>query len=141
MIRLLDTNTCIYFLNRRSEKIIRRFKQLSPSQIRLPSITVAELYYGAEKSKSKSKNRQRVKQFASTFDIIPFDEKACIAYVKVRCKLEKAGTPVGPMDLLIASIGLAHNFVVVTNNEKEFKRISGLKVENWLQEKNHTNNT
>ncbi|MBW2020621.1 MAG: type II toxin-antitoxin system VapC family toxin [Deltaproteobacteria bacterium] len=132
MIRLLDTNTCIYFLNLGSERIIRRFKQLSPSQIRLPSITVAELYYGAEKSKSKSRNRERVKRFVSTFEIVPFDEKACITYAKVRCKLERSGIPIGPMDLLIASIGLAHNFVVVTNNDKEFKRVKGLKVENWL---------
>ena len=93
---------------------------------------MAELYYGAEKSKSKSRNRERVKRFVSTFEIVPFDEKACITYAKVRCKLERSGIPIGPMDLLIASIGLAHNFVVVTNNDKEFKRVKGLKVENWL---------
>ena len=132
MIRLLDTDTCIYFLNRASERIIKRFKQLSPSQIRLPSITVAELYYGAEKSKAKSKNRERVKQFVSVFQIVPFDEKACGAYAKIRCALEKSGSPIGPMDLLIASISLAHNFVLVTNNVKEFKRVKQLKLENWL---------
>lgn len=77
MIRLLDTDTCIYFLNRTSERIIKQFKQLSPSQIKLPSITVTELYYGAEKSRSKSRNRERVKRFVSPFEIIPFDEKAC----------------------------------------------------------------
>ena len=132
MIRLLDTNTCIYFLNRASERIIKRFKQLSPSQIRLPSITVAELYYGVEKSKAKSRNRERVKRFVSTFEIVPFDEKACGTYSKLRCTLEKSGKPIGPMDLLIASIGLAHNFVLVTNNVNEFKRVKRLKLENWL---------
>ena len=132
MIRLLDTNTCIYFLNRASEKIINRFKQLSPSQIRLPSITVAELYYGVEKSKAKSRNRERVKRFVSTFEIVPFDEKACSTYAKLRCTLEKSGKPIGPMDLLIASISLAHNFVLVTNNVNEFKRVKRLKLENWL---------
>ena len=132
MIRLLDTNTCIYFLNQASESIIRRFKQLSPSQITLPSITVAELYYGAEKSKSKSRNREKVKQFVSTFEIIPFDETACTTYAKVRYELERSGTPIGPMDLLIASISLAHNFVLVTNNVQEFKRVKGLKLENWV---------
>jgi tRNA(fMet)-specific endonuclease VapC len=132
VIRLLDTNTCIYFLNRASEKIVKQFKELSPSQIKLPSITVAELYYGAEKSKFKAKNRERVKRFVSTFEIVSFDEKACTTYAKIRHSLERSGTPVGPMDLLIASIGLAHNFTVVTNNIKEFKRVKGLKLQNWV---------
>ena len=132
MIRLLDTNTCIYFLNRASERIVDRFKELSPSQIKLPSITVAELYYGAEKSKFRSRNRERVRRFVSTFEIVSFDEKACGSYAKIGYSLERSGTPVGPMDLLVASIGLAHNFTVVTNNVKEFKRVKGLKLENWL---------
>ena len=132
MIRLLDTNTCIYFLNRASERIVDRFKELSPSQIKLPSITVAELYYGAEKSKFKSRSRERVKRFVSTFEIVSFDEKACSAYAKIRYSLEPSGTPVGPMDLLIASIGLAHNFTLVTNNVMEFQRVKGLKLENWV---------
>ncbi|MCD4807487.1 MAG: type II toxin-antitoxin system VapC family toxin [Methanococcoides sp.] len=132
MIRLLDTNTCIYFLNRASEKVVQQFKELSPSQIKLPSITVAELYYGAEKSKFKAKNREKVKRFVSTFEIVSFDEKACTAYAKIRHSLERSGTPVGPMDLLIASIGLAYNFTVVTNNIKEFKRVKGLKLQNWV---------
>lgn len=132
MIRLLDTNTCIYFLNRASEKVVQQFKELSPSQIKLPSITVAELYYGAEKSNFKAKNREKVKRFVSTFEIVSFDEKACTAYAKIRHSLERSGTPVGPMDLLIASIGLAHNLTVVTNNIKEFKRVKGLKLQNWV---------
>ena len=132
MIRLLDTNTCIYFLNRASEKVVQQFKKLLPSQIKLPSITVAELYYGAEKSKFKAKNQAKVKRFVSTFEIVSFDEKACTAYAKIRHSLERSGTPVGPMDLLIASIGLAYNFTVVTNNIKEFKRVKGLKLQNWV---------
>ena len=132
MIRLLDTNTCIYFLNRTSERVIERFRELPPSQIRLPSITVAELYYGAEKSKAKSKNQQRVKRFVSALETVPFDEAACAVYAKVRCAVERSGTPLGPMDLLIAAIGLTHNFVLVTNNVKEFNRVWGLKVENWV---------
>jgi len=129
---LLDTNTCIYFLNQVSERITRRFKQLSPSQIALSSITVAELYYGAEKSKAQLKNRQRVKQFVSAFEIVPFDEKACITYAGVRYELERSGTPIGPMDLLIASISLTHNFILVTNNSQEFKKVKGIKLENWI---------
>ncbi|MCP4666410.1 MAG: type II toxin-antitoxin system VapC family toxin [Deltaproteobacteria bacterium] len=133
MVRLLDTDTCIYFLNRASENVVARFKQLSPSAIKLPSITVAELYYGAEKSKAKLKNLETVKNFVSTFEIIPFDEGSCETYAKVRADLEKSGTIIGPMDLLIASIGLANNLVVVTNNTKEFERIGGLKLENWCE--------
>jgi len=129
---LLDTNTCIYFLNQGSERITRHFKQLSPSQIVLSSITVAELYYGAEKSKAQLKNRQRVKQFVSTFETVPFDEKACITYAEVRYELERSGTPIVPMDLLIASIILTHNFILVTNNSQEFKKVKGIKLENWI---------
>jgi len=132
MIRLLDTNTCIYFLNRASDKIVDRFRELSPSQLRLPSITVAELYYGAEKSKAGAKNRDKVKRFVSAFEVVPFDEKICSVYAKIRCALERSGTPLGPIDLLIAAIGLAHNFILVTNNIKEFRRVNGLKIENWL---------
>jgi tRNA(fMet)-specific endonuclease VapC len=127
---LLDTNTCIYFLNQVSERITRRFKQLSPSQIMLPAITVAELYYGAEKSKAQAKNKERVKQFVSTFEIVPFDEKACTTYAKIRYELERSDTPIGPMDLLIESISLTYNFILVTNNSQEFKKVKGIKLKN-----------
>ena len=132
MIYLLDTNTCIYFLNKSSEKIISQFKRLSPSEINLPSITVAERFYGAEKSKAKKKNWAIVENFVSTFVIVPFDEKSCEIYARIRASLEKSGVPIGPMDLLIASISLANNSILVTNNTKEFRRIKGLKLENWV---------
>ncbi len=132
MTYLLDTNTCIYFLNRSSEKIISQFKKFSPSEINLPSITVAELFYGAEKSKAKKKNWAIVENFVSTFKIVPFDEKSCEIYVRIRASLEKSGVPLGPMDLLIASISLANNSILVTNNIKECRRIKGLKLENWV---------
>jgi tRNA(fMet)-specific endonuclease VapC len=132
MVRLLDTNTCIYFLNRTSEKLIAQFKKFSPSTVKLSAVTVAELFYGAEKSKAKKKNWQTVEHFVSTFEILPFDEKSCRIYAQIRASLEKLGTPIGPMDLLIASISLANDLVLVTNNTKEFKRIKKLKLENWL---------
>ncbi|MFH1351319.1 MAG: type II toxin-antitoxin system VapC family toxin [Pseudomonadota bacterium] len=132
MSYLLDTNTCIYFLNRSSEKIISKMKSLSPSNIRLSSITVAELFFGAEKSKAKKKNWTIVQSFIGNFELIPFDEKCCENYAKIRVSLEKFGSPIGPMDLLIASITLAHNLILVTNNVKEFRRIRGLKLENWI---------
>jgi tRNA(fMet)-specific endonuclease VapC len=132
MIYLLDTNTCIYFLNRTSERIVSQFKRFSPLVIKLSTITVAELFYGAEKSKAKKKNWAIIEKFVSTFEIIPFDEKCTKINPKIRASLEKSGTPIGPMDLLIASISLANNFVLVTNNVKEFKRVKGLTLENWL---------
>jgi len=132
MIYLLDTNTCIYFLNRTSERIVSQFKRFSPSVIKLASITVAELFYGAEKSKAKKKNWTIIEKFVSTFEIIPFEEKSSKTYPIIRASLEKAGIPIGPMDLLIASISIANNFVLVTNNVKEFKRVKGLTLENWL---------
>ena len=132
MIRLLDTNTCIYFLNNTSENLIARFKDFSPSEVKLSAITVAELYYGVEKSAAKKKNRRNVEHFVATFEIVPFDEKSCSIYARIRASLEKSGTPIGSMDLLIAAISLANNFILVTNNTKEFKRIKKLKLENWL---------
>jgi tRNA(fMet)-specific endonuclease VapC len=98
----------------------------------LSSITVAELFYGAEKSKARKKNWAVVEDFISNFGIVPFDEKSCQTYAKIRASLEKLGVPIGPMDLLIASISLAKNFILVTNNIKEFRRIKGLKLENWV---------
>ncbi len=132
MIYLLDTNTCIYFLNRTSERIVSQFKRFSPSVIKLASITVAELFYGAEKSKAKKKNWTIIEKFVSTFEIIPYEEKSSKTYPTIRASLEKAGIPIGPMDLLIASISIANNFVLVTNNVKEFKKVKGLTLENWL---------
>ncbi len=132
MIYLLDTNTCIYFLNSSSGKIISQFKRLSPSKINLSSITVAELFYGAEKSKAKKKNWAIVENFVSAFKIVPFDGKSCEIYARIRASLDKSGVPIGPMDLLIASISLSNNSILVTNNTKEFRRVKGLKLENWV---------
>jgi len=132
MTRLLDTNTCIYYLNRSSDKLIESFKKYSPSELKLSSITVAELFCGAEKSKALKKNTAVVERFISPFEILPFDDTCCRAYANIRVSLEKSGTPIGPMDLLIASICIARNLILVTNNTKEFRRVKKLKLENWL---------
>ena len=132
MIRLLDTNTCIYYLNKSSDKLIEHFKKYSPSELKLSSLTVAELFYGAEKSSAKKTNKSVVERFIAAFEIMPFDDACCKAYARVRTSLERSGTPIGPMDLLIASISIAHNFILVTNNTKEFRRVKKLRLENWL---------
>ena len=129
---ILDTNTCIYFLNRSSEKIISKMKCLSPSDIKLSTITAAELFFGAEKSRARKKNWAIVEDFIRNFELLPFDEKCCRNFAKIRASLEKSGSPIGPMDLLIASITLVHSLILVTNNVKEFRRIKGLRVENWI---------
>jgi tRNA(fMet)-specific endonuclease VapC len=132
MIYFLVTHTCIYFLNEASASVISNLQRLSPSKIRIVPLTGAELYYGAEKSKARLKNTKVVEDLISTFDIVPFDEKSCRVYPKIRAFLEKAGTPIGPMDLLIGSISVANNFILVTNNIKEFKRVKGIKLDNWI---------
>ncbi len=129
---LLDTNICIYFLNQSSPRILDRLKNTSPSQIKLSAITVAELYFGARKSRAEAKNTAIVKKFISPFEIIPFDGFACPYYATIRNQLEMEGQPIGPMDLLIGTIAYAHKLTLVTNNEKEFRRIQGLDIENWL---------
>lgn len=129
---MLDTNTCIYFLNRASENIIRKMKTLSPADIKLSTITVAELFVGAEKSQAKKKNWGVVKKFTQNFKQLPFDAQCCQNYAKIRARLEKAGTPIGPMDLLIAAIAKTHGLVLVTNNLKEFRRFKEISLENWI---------
>ena len=132
MSYLLDTNTCIYFLNRSSENIIARMKSLLPTDIKLSSITIAELLFGAEKSKAKKRNKAIVEAFTHHFEQIPFDSKCCRNYAEIRSSLQKKGAPIGPMDLLIASIALTNHLTLVTNNVKEFKRVKGLIIENWI---------
>jgi tRNA(fMet)-specific endonuclease VapC len=132
MIRLLDTNTCVYFFNEASDRIVEQFKKLSPSDVRLSSVTVAELFYGAEKSQAKKNNWAVVEKFVSTFEVVAFDRDCCRECARIRALLETSGTPIGPMDLLIAAISLANAFILVTNNTKEFSRIKKLKLENWL---------
>jgi tRNA(fMet)-specific endonuclease VapC len=128
----LDTDTCIYYLNRYSDKLLAQFRKFSPSDIKLSSITVAELYFGAEKSRAKKMNWAILENFTAAFEIVPFDDVCCKIYANIRASLEKSGTPIGPMDLLIAAISLGNNFILVTNNTKEFRRIKKLKLENWL---------
>lgn len=129
---LLDTNICIYLIKQNDKKLIKKFNHYSPLNIGISSITVAELWYGVEKSKKQKENSSALNEFLHPFEIINFNSDSALIYGKIRSELEKLGKLIGSMDLLIASIALAENFVLVTNNEKEFKRVSKLKVENWV---------
>jgi tRNA(fMet)-specific endonuclease VapC len=128
----LDTNTCIYFLNGKYASISEHFRKTTPDQIQIPSIVKAELLFGIEKSQKKDENRDKVLQFLNAFKITDFDSGAAVQYSKIRSKLESAGIPTGPNDLLIASIVIANNGILVTNNTKEFSRVPNLHLENWV---------
>ena len=101
--------------------------------IGLSTITVSELHYGVEKSQQKERNRGALEQFLLPLMIVDFDYRSSETYGKVRTELEKQGKPIGPLDTLIASHALSLNATLVTNNEKEFNRIKGLRVENWVK--------
>jgi tRNA(fMet)-specific endonuclease VapC len=120
-------------MNERPLKVINKFKNMNVGMIGISSITVSELQYGISKSNYKEKNIKRLEEFLIPFDILSYDEKASKFYGDIRLRLEKQGKNIGPLDLLIAAHALSRELVLVTNNEKEFKRIKSLKVENWLK--------
>ena len=129
---LLDTNICIYIIKNKPENVLKRFEKLQADDVVISSITVAELQYGVEKSKLAEKNQEALNQFILPLEIIPFGHQDAIKYGIIRTNLEKLGTPIGAMDLLIASIAIHHNLTLVTNNTSEFSRIQGLKIDNWV---------
>ena len=129
----LDTNICVYFLQGKFDSIKDKLKNINPKDIKIPAIVKAELLYGAEKSGKKSQNIQTVVIFLLPFEIIDFDDKSSIQYSKLRAKLENKGTPIGPNEYIIASIVLANNGILVIHNQKEFKRVKSLKIEDWTR--------
>ena len=128
---MLDTNICIYLIKKKPEKVLRHFKAHAIGDIGISSITLAELRYGVEKSQQVQKNRDALYEFLLPLEIGDFDEKAAVIYGAVRAALEKAGTPVGSMDMLIGANALSLGATLVTNNVREFKHIKGLKIADW----------
>ena len=128
---LLDTNVCIRYLNAQSANIEHMLTTLSPREVALCSIVRAELLYGALKSAQPKRNAERLAYFFSGFPCLPFDDRASDIYADVRLRLEKAGKPIGPNDLLIGATAIANGLVLVTHNTQEFGRIEGLVVEDW----------
>ena len=128
---LLDTNICIYVINERSSKIVDTFKSIPMGEIALSTVTLAELEYGASKSAQRERNRRMLLGFASPFRILPFDSADAEVFGLLRSHLERAGTPIGPYDMQIAAQAVNRNYILVTNNVREFNRIPGLKIENW----------
>ncbi len=128
---LLDTNICIYLIREKSPKIEAKFRSHSITEVGISSITFSELQFGVEKSQYPEKNQEALNFFLAPLEIFPFDERAAIAYGKIRAKLEKQGNVTGPLDLMICSHALALYAILVTNNVKEFPRVKNLKIENW----------
>ena len=128
---MLDTNICIYIIKNKPKKVIIELKRHKPSEICVSAITYAELTYGVEKSMAVEKNRLALALLFSNIEVLNFDIKAAIHYGKIRAYLEKQGTPIGPLDMMIAAHAMSLGYTVVTNNIKEFQRVPDLKLENW----------
>jgi len=128
---MLDTNACIRYLNGRAPKLRQRIDAANPSDLLVCSVVKAELFFGAAQSSSPAATLQRQKEFLAPFASLAFDDIAADVYGPIRAELKASGTPIGPNDLLIASIALANGVTLITHNINEFSRVKGLTIENW----------
>jgi tRNA(fMet)-specific endonuclease VapC len=130
---LVDTNILIYLCNSHSISLEKKFIAHSPLEFCTSSITVGELIYGVNKSKYRERNLQAILKILSSFQIIDFDSKDSWEYGEIRADLEKKGTSIGGNDIMIAAQARRRGLTVVTNNTKEYKRVTGLHVEDWTK--------
>jgi len=131
---LLDTNICIYIINEKPEKVLRKFEQYTVNEFAISSITHAELQYGIEKSVNKKTNQDALDEFLLPLTILPFHGKRLVTcYGEIRVSLESKGKTIGPLDMLIAAHALSLDLTVISNNIKEFAKIPNLKCENWIR--------
>ena len=128
---LLDTNTCVYVIKRKPPSVVQQLRRTGLADVGISTITLSELLHGVEKSSRPAQNRAALNDFLSPLDIIPFDGLAAEAYGRIRADLERRGESIGPLDTLIAAHALSLGATLVTNNEREFRRVHGLTVENW----------
>ena len=131
MIYMLDTDICIYIIKRKPLRVLERLESIQPDQLSMSAITFAELMNGAKKSQRVEANVTKLNALGEILEICSFDQQAAVAYGDVRSSLEKRGEVIGPHDLLIAAHALSLGRTLITNNEREFKRVEGLKVDNW----------
>ncbi|HMV45760.1 MAG TPA: type II toxin-antitoxin system VapC family toxin [Leptospiraceae bacterium] len=129
---LLDTNICIYIINKRPDSVYKKFKKINLDNIFISVITDFELRYGVEKSQRSEKNFQILEEFLGYLNVLPLETSDSMIAGALKNRLEKKGELIGPYDLLIASQAISRDLVLVTNNEKEFKRIKEIKIENWI---------
>lgn len=128
---MLDTNICIYVIKRRPIEVLETFNKYAGLMC-ISSITYAELCHGVEKSAKPEHNRQAVEDFISRLTILQYGEKAAQHYGDIRAELEKAGTPIGVNDLHISAHARSEGLALITNNLREFERVQGLRLENWI---------
>lgn len=128
---LLDTNICIYVRQKRSAELVRRFEKLRPGEAAISVITYGELLYGAHKSVQRVSAIERLRELIVLLPALPLPELAADKYGKIRAELESRGEMIGNNDLWIASHALAADLILVTNNESKFRRVRGLKTQNW----------
>ncbi len=128
---LLDTNICIYLINMKPPAVLARFRQYRMGEIGLCSVVAAELAFGVAKSQS-ARNRQALEMFLAPLTILPFDAAAVWIYGDLRADLERRGTPIGSFDTLIAAHALSQQALLVTNNTREFAKVPGLQLDNWV---------
>lgn len=132
---LLDTNICIYIIKNKYERSSEWIKAAGIENVFISSITVAELEFGITKSSKFEQNQTALYKFLSGYEIIDFDLAASKSYGKIRADLESKGKPIGPMDMLIGAVALSRGMTIATNNAKEFIRIEGLEIEDWVNPK------
>lgn len=130
---MLDTNICIYAIKNKPERVLHKLQENQQDGLCISAITLSELEYGAAKSSNPQKNQAAIMQMLLVLDVLPFDDRASMEYGEIRAYLEKQGTPIGPLDTLIAGHARAEGLVLVTNNVREFERVPGLNVENWAE--------
>lgn len=129
---LLDTNICIYIIKRKPPQVLKKFRTFKINDLGISSITLAELEFGVQLSRYPEKNQEALNEFLSPLEIIPFDDRAAFSYGEIRAFLQQKGLKIGAMDMLIAAQAKSLSIPLVTNNLKEFKRIPGLRLENWV---------
>ena len=132
MTVMLDTDICIYTIKRKPIRVLKRLEACQPGMVVMSVITFAELVNGAKKSRYMEENLRRLNALSELIEVLPFDKDAAVAYGDVRSDLEKRGLTIGGNDLFIAAHALSLNLTLVTNNQREFSRVNGLKIENWV---------
>jgi len=130
---LLDTNICIYLIKKRPSKVLERFRQHSPQDIAISTVTLFELQYGVEKSQYRQRSEDALAKFLLPLNLIDLDRSSAVEAATIRAQLEKEGMPIGAYDLLIAGLARSLDMTLVTNNTREFERIAGLHLENWIK--------
>jgi len=128
---MLDTNICIYIIKQQPANVLKRFLEYQPGDIGISSITLSELSYGVAKSQHVEKNAKALDEFIVPLEVVPYDEAAAYVYGTIRTHLEKVGTPIGSMDMLIAAHAVSSGASLVTNNTREFMRVPGLTIVDW----------